>query len=199
MRKKTYILMFFGIILFLTGCSSQFSFSKMHKLFYHDLEKAMPKVYNDNKHVFEMSYDEYSKWNRQELDYKLKIRNNVIDSLGLYHKNNWLLVNLHSHNNAGTYEETYIFFDNRCVKIFLPHYKMFDRTKNIREISFNELNDGKDVLIIYETFKNNKIVKSIDAVPTMNPYMAYDIIVVDKKRYKAYKVDSKDYIVREWM
>lgn len=192
-NKIIYLLVVFLLTI---SCSKKLSIQNINKPFYKSFEKNFKTNYKKFKGT--SIYEEYYLNGKYEVERSVKYRNKVIDSLNLINKEKWLLVILNSTNYSGTYEKTFLIFDDKFVYYDLinPNDSLNFIVKECKVEELQKLNN-KDVLNIYKSFEDGNFDK-IKSEPDTNPLLSYKIISVKDKKISSYKLNSKDYIFRKW-
>lgn len=193
---KNNIILLISLFLVTASCSKKLTVENLNKPFYNNFEKNIKKSYKDIGNS--ISFKDYYEDGKYEIDRSVNIRNKVIDSLNLINKEKWLFVKLNSTNYSGTYEKTFIIFDNKCVYYDLPKPDMSQKL-DVEECTIEDLKkqNHKDVFEIHNALENDNITK-IKSDPDTNPLLNYQIILVRDKKIKSYKLSSKDYIIKKW-
>ncbi len=193
---KNKIFYLVAVFLITISCSKNLSIQNINKPFYNSFEKNFKTNYKRFKGT--TLHEDYYLNGKYEIERTVRYRNKVIDSLNLINKEKWLLVILNSTNYSGTYEKTFLVFDNKCVYYTLPRP---DDSLNliVKECKVEELQklNNKDILNIYESFEDGNFDK-IKSEPDTNPLLNYEIICIKDKKIGSYKLNSKDYIIRKW-
>lgn len=192
-NKNIYLLVVFLITI---SCSKKLTLQNINKPFYNSFEKKFETNYRRFKGT--TMYEDYYLNGKYEIERSVKFRNKVIDSLNLINKEKWLLIILNSTNYSGTYEKSFLIFDDKCVYYDLPNHN--DSLNFIvKECKVEDLHkqNNKDVLNIYESFEDGNF-DMIKSEPDTNPLLSYVIISVKDKKIVSYKLNSKDYIIRKW-
>ncbi len=192
-NKNIYLL---AVFLITISCSKKLTLQNINKPFYNSFEKKFETNYRRFKGT--TMYEDYYLNGKYEIERSVKFRNKVIDSLNLINKEKWLLIILNSTNYSGTYEKSFLIFDDKCVYYDLPNPN--DSLNFIvKECKVEDLHkqNNKDVLNIYESFEDGNF-DMIKSEPDTNPLLSYVIISVKDKKIVSYKLNSKDYIIRKW-
>ena len=192
-NKNIYLL---AVFLITISCSKKLTLQNINKPFYNSFEKKFETNYRRFKGT--TMYEDYYLNGKYEIERSVKFRNKVIDSLNLINKEKWLLIILNSTNYSGTYEKSFLIFDDKCVYYDLPNPN--DSLNFIvKECKVEDLQkqNNKDVLNIYESFEDGNF-DMIKSEPDTNPLLSYVIISVKDKKIVSYKLNSKDYIIRKW-
>lgn len=194
---KINILTLLLILFTATSCSKKVTVKIVNKPFYKDFEKSVKISYKDYGNS--ISYSDYYNDGKFEIDKSINFRNRILDSLNLIKRSKWLLIKLNSTNYSGTYEKTFIIFDNKCVYYYLDALSITENI-DVNECPIENLNihTTKDVYDLYNFFENEKITKMLDNKPSTNPLLVYNIINVNNKKLSLYKLSSKDYKIESW-
>jgi hypothetical protein len=182
------------------SCSKKITFQDINEPFYREVDEISRKVHKEHNNT--ISFNEIYDGVKYEIDRSSEFRNQVIDSLGLLYRNNWLLIELGSTNYSGTYQKSFIFIKDNCFTYTLPDHEFSGHFFNsqLKKISIesmeNELYD--DVFKMYKAFQEDKINLVLASKPTTNPVLNYKIIQMKKGKLNSFIVSSKDYLVKKW-
>lgn len=173
--------------------------NEINKPIYKDFKKGVLKSYYEHGEFIPKSYNEFYKHNKVEFDLYVNYKNKVLDSINLLDKDNWIIVQLHSHKFTGTYEETYIFTGKEYVYYYLDVFS-FEESNEFVEFQKNTLDllRNRDVKEIYNCFKNGMHLKNtkIDLEPKGHPRIIYEVSVFANKKFNFYKIDARDYLIK---
>lgn len=191
-KSKTilYVLLLWSTV----SCSQKLAHGNINQPFYDQFEKDVRISHKDfgNTVPFKAYYEE----GKYEIDRRANFRNKVIDSLQLAGKPKWLLVTLNGTNYSGTYEKTFLIFDDKVVSYDLPRPDAAQQP-DVDQMTLDALKDQyNDVYAIYAALENGEV--AVRHTPNTNPLLHYKMVVVKGKKTDTYMASSKDYQIKKW-
>ncbi|MCL9807704.1 hypothetical protein NAT51_19455 [Flavobacterium amniphilum] len=192
---KILILLFVVII----SCSKGITINEINKPIYKDFKNGVKRSYQEYGEFAPSSFKEFYKESKTEFDLYVDYRNKVLDSINLLDKKSWIIIQLHSHNYSGSFEETYIFTDKEFVHYYLDllSFESNNMSVDFQRNTIESLRNS-DIKEIYNHFEKgiNLKNKKINLEPIGHPRIIYEVSVFTNKKFNFYKIDAKDYLIK---
>lgn len=160
MKKDRKILALYLVMAFMfLGCSSQMTIAKFNKPAFKNFKENLKEVKATNKIYGDTIVKRAVEDERYYFDRKIKIRNKIIDSLGLLKKKKLLIVDSSTDSNGKRVELSYFFYDDKINFVWFSSKdsisngevftKYVPKIENMTREHLEKTN--RDILLIYNT------------------------------------------------